>query len=99
MEVLLGYVLGLGTVIALAKRGSSAQGGESGARKAVAWTARQVGAISGRVATSLGETARAARAEYERGREEQVAQRDAEARGETGETIVHRSASAHLNGN
>jgi hypothetical protein len=65
MEVLLAYLVGVGTVIAVAKQGERAKG-------AVAWTARHVGAISGRVAKSLEEAARTAREEYERGRQDQL---------------------------
>jgi hypothetical protein len=65
MEVLLAYLLGLGTVAALAKRKDTA-------RDAVAWTARHAGALSGRVAKSLEDAARVARDEYQRGREEQL---------------------------
>jgi hypothetical protein len=67
MEVLVGYLLGLGTMVAIARR-------RDAARNVVAWTARQVGALSGKVATSLDEAARLAREEYARGRKEQVGQ-------------------------
>jgi hypothetical protein len=89
MEVLLGYVLGLGTVLALAKRGSRAKEGRSPAQDAIAWTARQVGAMSARVSSSLGETARVARDAYARGREQHLAEQDGEAHAER---LVHRPA-------
>lgn len=61
MEVLLGYLLGLGTVAVLVRRGDQA-------RNAVAWTARQVGAMSGKVGSAIDQAARLAREEYEKGR-------------------------------
>jgi hypothetical protein len=67
MEVLLGYLLGLGTMVAIVRRGDTT-------RNVVAWTARQVGALSGKVASSLDEAARLAREEYTRGREAQIGQ-------------------------
>ncbi len=65
MEVLLGYLLGIGTVAAIARRGDTA-------KSAIAWAARQAGALSGKVAASLDRTAQVAREEYQRGREEQL---------------------------
>jgi hypothetical protein len=98
MEVLLGYVLGLGTVLALAKRGESRGGdkrGEGGlTQRGVAWTARQVGSMSAKVKSSLGDATRVMRDEYARGREEQLAKH-----GGSTETVVHRASVGHLNGN
>ena len=96
MEVFLGYLLGLGTVVAIARRGDTA-------KTAVAWTARQVGAFSGKVASSLEQAASVARAEYARGREEQLVQPLAEglelpAEKANGQPRSARGAS-HLNGN
>jgi hypothetical protein len=96
MEVLLGYVLGLGTVFALAKRGSRSKEGRSVAEDAVAWTARQLGAMSAKVSSSLVETAKVARDEYERGREQQLASREGD---EASERLAHRATTTHLNGN
>jgi hypothetical protein len=65
MEVLLGYLLGIGTVVAVAKRGDST-------RNAVAWAARHFGALSGKVSTSLDRAAKVARDEYQRSREDHL---------------------------
>jgi hypothetical protein len=65
MEVaLLGYLLGIGTVYAFVKR-------KDEARSAVAWSARQAGFISARVATALTEASQIARDEFEKARVEQ----------------------------
>jgi hypothetical protein len=61
---LLGYLLGIGTVFALVKRGDKA-------RSAVAWSARQAGFISARVSTALNEASQLARTEFEKARLEQ----------------------------
>ncbi len=92
MEVLLGYLLGVGTFVAIAKRGAEARG-------AVAWTARQVGALSGRVAKSLEETAKVAREEYERGRVEQLEKPLAEGLDVGRSHHVAPHVTTHLNGN
>src|SRR5262249_18434492 len=100
MEIILGYLLGLGTVVAIARRGDAA-------RNAVAWTARHVGALSGKVASSLAETSRLAREEYARGREEQLGQPPADGLDLAAANGAHRAAKmgdtpmppSHLNGN
>jgi hypothetical protein len=58
---LLGYLLGLGTVVAIAKRGNKT-------RALVAWTARQAGFVSGKVTKALTEASAVARDEYQRAR-------------------------------
>lgn len=65
MEAFLGYLLGVGTVVAIAKRGKEA-------REVVAWTARQVGFVSGKVSAALKETSALARDEFERARRAQL---------------------------
>jgi hypothetical protein len=95
MEVLLGYLLGLGTMVAIARRGDTA-------RNVVAWTARQVGALSGKVATSLDQASRLAREEYSRGREQQLGQPLAEGLESPADRnghLVAPRASTHLNEN
>jgi hypothetical protein len=95
MEVLLGYVLGLSTVLALANRGARGKEGRSPAQEAIAWTARQAGAMSAKVSSSIGETARVARDAYARGREQHLAEQDDEVHGER---VVQGATPAHLNG-
>jgi hypothetical protein len=84
----LGYLLGLGTVFALVKRGKEA-------RALVAWTARQAGFISGRVSGAIQDASQLARREYEKARLEQGAPR-ADAVIPTDEPST---PSARLNGN
>jgi hypothetical protein len=94
MEVLLGYLLGIGTVALVAKRGDSA-------KNAVAWAARQVGALSGKVATSLDHTARVAREEYQRGREGHLGKPLGDGLADTGHDghlVSSNGKATHLNG-
>jgi hypothetical protein len=70
---LLGYLLGLGTVYVVAKRGNKA-------RSLVAWTARQAGFISGRVSGALTEATQVARDEFQKARLAQHAERAREPR-------------------
>jgi hypothetical protein len=92
MEVLLGYLLGLGTVVAVAKRGDNA-------KNAVAWTARQIGALSGKVASSLDRTAKTAREEYQRGREEHLGKPLGEGLDADRAHLSPARQPVHLNGN
>jgi hypothetical protein len=102
MEVLLGYVLGLGTIALFAKEAKqTGKGGEGRtvARDAVAWAARHVGAMSAKVAHSVSETGRIARDEYTRGREQQLAHGSVDGLGHAPEKIVHHTSASRLNGN
>jgi len=95
MEVLLGYLLGVGTVITIARRGDSARG-------AVAWTARHVGAFSSKVSAALDHTARIAREEYEKGRVDELRGPLSESLGGPSEGVngvSNATRSRHLNGN
>ena len=94
MEVLLGYLLGIGTVVAIARRGDTA-------RNAVAWTARHVGALSGKVSTALEHTARVARQEFEKGRVEDLHGPLSESLGgavEATNGVSNSTGQRHLNG-
>jgi hypothetical protein len=92
MEVLLGYLLGIGTVALVAKRGDST-------KNAVAWAARQVGALSAKVATSLDRTASVAREEYQRSRDEHLGKPLADGLADPGGHLVAPAPkSSHLNG-
>ncbi len=95
MEVLLGYLLGIGTVVTIARRGS-------GTRSAVAWTARHVGALSAKVSHALDHAAQVAREEYEKGRVEVQESPLAEDVGGVVEPVngaPSMTAVRHLNGN
>jgi hypothetical protein len=60
--LLLSAVIGVGSALAASKGGARVKG-------AIAWSARQAGFVSGKVAAALRESAAVARAEYEKARE------------------------------
>lgn len=93
---LLGYLLGLGTVVAIAKRGNKT-------RALVAWTARQAGFVSGKVTKALAEASRIARDEYQKARlansGEGVAEASPPAAQGVGRDEEHSHVSPRYNGN
>jgi hypothetical protein len=63
--IALGIAIGAGVVLAI-------KHGKAGAKRAIGWTARQAGWVSGQVDAAVKQTRRAVREQYERGREENL---------------------------